>query len=665
METNRSINQMADDQDLIYQAAIKMDAIGVAARKKDKYERVRKPFFTPVDQEAIDEYNEQFKSPVHEVAMPDGTVVTRKYAALPDEELPVITGYTEVDDLDEADRPLNVREVDMLRNRMVQYGDHITNLNEELQNIFEAKNTATKDYNEGRFVKAGFNKRIGRLTEADRRIKVEITAIQDEINRMRHALDNNTRNVTNFQAIIENEKKYNLENIKEYQSKLQMLNTGMFTPEQLPGESPEDYLDRIQENAEQIQPEMQLDNAQRYALKNFRIKMKELFRDDVKISQIANSFDLEDKIKILKMFPALKKKFLLRFGFDNKYLPEGDIKEYMQEFLDDSIDSDIVRKSKKEADLLEQEYMPREPMGGFEEARDDLPKGRPFPSTTGLTIIARNEDLMVANRDGEKVFFRFVIDEESVHHLLWSNSDGERGSYTEYFNNKKTQSEYGYQEVCAYLEIEPEQLFEDVFLTKSKNPAIKTMCNTMKKHYKVSPSEEYFINEQEYKGKQHEIVGWGIQTEKIPKLVEFGKVFIKPRKLYYDNVLAIRGAAGKSFKSLRDVKVSDKFVKMLMHMIKGDHKDVDISDIQELPGRESTIYHDLVHMAQLHKQLPIDKKKLSSKTDIKKRLQILQGEILAGNNNPELLEEIHYILVKLIHLGEIEESEAEKYMAQF
>ena len=58
----------------------------------------------------------------------------------------------------------------------------------------------------------------------------------------------------------------------------------------------------------------------------------------------------------------------------------------------------------------------------------------------------------------------------------------------------------------------------------------------------------------------------------------------------------------------------------------------------------------------------IDQNKLKK---LKDRLLITEGELVAGNDNPEVIKELKEILMKLYHLGIISLVNVRKHLKQF
>jgi hypothetical protein len=155
------------------------------------------------------------------------------------------------------------------------------------------------------------------------------------------------------------------------------------------------------------------------------------------------------------------------------------------------------------------------------------------------------------------------------------------------------------------------------------------------------------------------LAGSGLKpiTQDLPALIEFGKVKISPRRLYYNNTLAIKHKSGKSLAGLPNVQVSEKFVSIIMNLLRGQKPT--LKDFSALDLSEKGIYDSLIQIAGLHKD--VDNTFGESKQHLKKRLELVEGEIGAGNTNPALKKELHGLLGKMAHSGMIGYGDARKH----
>jgi len=50
---------------------------------------------------------------------------------------------------------------------------------------------------------------------------------------------------------------------------------------------------------------------------------------------------------------------------------------------------------------------------------------------------------------------------------------------------------------------------------------------------------------------------------------------------------------------------------------------------------------------------------------LKEKFKTIEGEILSGNDNPEVYKELKQVLQKLFHLGALSKNSIKKYLSQF
>lgn len=163
------------------------------------------------------------------------------------------------------------------------------------------------------------------------------------------------------------------------------------------------------------------------------------------------------------------------------------------------------------------------------------------------------------------------------------------------------------------------------------------------------------------KNKTNDIVGFGIKTEEIPEKVTFGKLVILLRKLYYKNILAVKHHNMISIVGLKNTKVSDKLVKILMGMVEGTNPQA--FELNGLSINEKQLYDRLIQLAGLNKMIPHSTEK--TVTDLKPRMKLIEGEINAGNNSPLLLQELYVIVHSLKDFGVLKNKDIKNYLSQF
>ena len=148
--------------------------------------------------------------------------------------------------------------------------------------------------------------------------------------------------------------------------------------------------------------------------------------------------------------------------------------------------------------------------------------------------------------------------------------------------------------------------------------------------------------------------------EELPVYAQFGNILIMLRKLYYKNILSVKKPSLHSIDGLNNCKVSNLFVDIIMDMY--DNKNVE-NFINALSSTEKKLLNLILFRAGLHKKVKANIH--SDLEDLKNRFKIVEGEIMAGNNNPEVVKELKSILTSIHHLGGISYKGAQKYLSQF
>jgi len=87
------------------------------------------------------------------------------------------------------------------------------------------------------------------------------------------------------------------------------------------------------------------------------------------------------------------------------------------------------------------------------------------------------------------------------------------------------------------------------------------------------------------------------------------------------------------------------------------------STLKSLNPNEQHLMNSILYQAGLHKKYSTNNN--DTLKYLKDKHKILEGEILSGNNNPELLKELKEILLNLYHLNAISLPSLKKYLKQF
>jgi len=151
--------------------------------------------------------------------------------------------------------------------------------------------------------------------------------------------------------------------------------------------------------------------------------------------------------------------------------------------------------------------------------------------------------------------------------------------------------------------------------------------------------------------------GEGIHTKALPKRAHFGKVSINPHNLHHKNLLQVRNLKGQAI-GVSDIKVSDGMSDMLLKMLEGVNPTK--KDFAILEKGEPSLYNNLIHLAQLHKNYETPNLN-ETKQQMKHRMELVQGEIEAGNTAPSILSEAKQLLRLMVGNGMLKSPAARKH----
>ena len=450
---------------------------------------------------------------------------------------------------------------------------------------------------------------------------------------------------------IQGIKNLNEKKIQSYKETLKALNTGGMNTEKISGETEEDYLERLRLNAEMDTPDQVEFEAIEYTRTKFKENMKELFRNESLIESVANQLkqtdtELEDKIMVNKKFPVFKREFIDTFGKNNKEITASDVIEFIQSFI--SGDTKIIKELKK---IVKGEEEEEKPIALVEEEYLEIEPKK--------LLKAPKESIYTIKGPKAKIHFMPIIDDNyeegegtGFFQLLWSPKLT-RHSFVQLIDNDS------FKEIKQFSGLNKGEIIAKI---NGKSPSF--MAKTLIEKMGIKPvsyqdfTQPFKMYDENY---GEEIYGWGIEPEKIPEVVPFGKLQLHLHKLYYKNSLVIKHKDGSNIIGFPNTPVSDDFVKIIMKLLKeGDIKQKDLNTLKTI---ELHLYNRLIMLADLHKKHPIESDKTIE--HLKHKLELLTGEIVAGNDNKDLVKQLHQVVHSLKNFGAITSTAATAFIKQY
>ena len=307
-----------------------------------------------------------------------------------------------------------------------------------------------------------------------------------------------------------------------------------------------------------------------------------------------------------------------------------------------------------------------EPENVYEIEEDD-------PNKLGLTVA----DTPIPYSDGSVSDFKYKVVDNSLYienqstnkgvyikigtkdnqKLLFSSDTNLKGS----FNRINFKEKSGFQRILKNLELTQDKN-KDILITLFGNDLNKDAIYDRLDNDLKPVDESIIIKKRE--GLHLNKIVYGFGLSKIPETVQFGKNIILLKKLYYNNILSVKDRNLHNIEGLKNVTVSDNFVKIIMDIVS---KNLPSSyNISKLNSNEKELYNILLLVSGIHKNIKInDKEKTQQINNLKNRLEIAEGEIKAGNDNPIILSELQEIIYKLYHLNAVSLYNARNYLKQF
>jgi hypothetical protein len=491
-----------------------------------------------------------------------------------------------------------------------QYNAAVGNLEERLRTSNKNKKVMRQVANEYNFEETYRNNKQA-LTDQRQEIISTLDQLKARLEELKADVDEYEEELPEALAKIKGMRERNKAKIRAYEDNLRTLNrTFNLTQEQ--GESEEDYLARIKVQTEAVaDPSLVVDRFNLYEARIFKENLRELIRDNATVEYAYNALFQEDEGSIPelnKIFTLVKSRYQKLYG--TVQLKDEALVKFLKRMMEDPVEIVVEEELQGETADMSSKYNALLKRGRF----------------TKKQLIEAIQNIIDYRDDPVKVM---VKGKEAV------LSMGARGGLSYTYNGKvKVIANAEKDVLIAFFVL----LMETV---KVKDPALYGRLN---EQLNVRTNTEY---------------GEGIQ-EKLPKFCRLGKCDVNLHKLFYKNVLSITHN-GYKIPGAKNTPVSDEFVKLVMDLCKGVYPST--KDLNKLSPMEMQTFDSLLYLAGLHKRVENTADKTIPK--LKKRIELIGGEIQAGNTNTLLKDELRDIVYKLYHMNEITQNAASDYLKQF
>ena len=144
-----------------------------------------------------------------------------------------------------------------------------------------------------------------------------------------------------------------------------------------------------------------------------------------------------------------------------------------------------------------------------------------------------------------------------------------------------------------------------------------------------------------------------------PKFVPFGRFIIHKNQLDKD-IVSIRRPAGSSVGNLPASRVSRKLGGMLRKIIGGGVPSFD--ELNSLDDEEKAFLHKVAKETRIDDKISIPTPQKDEEEKLINEFEILRGQIVAGNDNAELIKKFRIALVKMGNKGLIPKAQMKELL---
>jgi hypothetical protein len=450
--------------------------------------------------------------------------------------------------------------------------------------------------------------------------------------------------------------------IKQYEDTFNTLNRNRYSVSQEPNETDDEYLKRIRSlETNTYNPDIFKDKASNEENKKFMTNLRNVVRDEVKISDIVKSFNgkPEEVYIINNNWKEIEEQIKKKFGTNN---PRTPFAEYVKE-IEDVIEN-LVHKQYGTTLIPTNTATSATSL-----CNATAPTGTPTVlnnaggAPTTFEYIVENGALYIKNTTLNKAIWVRLARHSSKDFIAFSNGDNVEGAFRTFIHTSGF-SNFHFNRILDILDLNAntevkDQLFGPVYTVTPMIAFLKTTIGLPAPAGKIIPDNGVFMK------------GWGMKhDEDVPKLANFGKNVILLNKLYYKNILSIKDKKMHSVEHMPNVKVSDTLADIIFNMCKNANANKPTKEtLDTLKSSERVLFDLLLYVSGLSKSKSISTISGNSKDkhikELKERLKLVEAEHQAGNNNPVIKAELKDIVNKLVLYHVISQNNGKEYLQQF
>ena len=546
-----------------------------------------------------------------------------------------------------------------MQREMTKFDDDIGVINKKLSLV--KLRTGVDDKTELTNRRAQYAVVVRKLNDDERAARAALVKEEDVLSRLTNEIADYKQKGEEIErenaAEEERVRSTNQARIRMLEEELNALNKGNFILEQQKNETDEEYRDRLLATGQATYDEEEIKNTVKLSnMMKFKKNLRELFDNEAKNETIYKLLSPEQVYETNKRFTQVKKKFLEVYGYNNKLINEREAAKLIADIVDGPLietsagTSAAAKAGPAPATGDKYPEIPTETLvKALKFVNDD--KGRKYQTDTLRSTMLRN---LAKEGVNSPDLIKDLADRFDAKARAGPGAKGTAAEFRDVLARAKAEVDSIETKLGYKIEGTAQ---DDRFVDKIIEEKARAL-----EHFSagVGTVEEFdelaflmAIIKYNETGKLKppapiSTVGSGLIRD-LPRKMKFGKISINPDKLYYKNILSIRSGrkGNNAIAGVRDEGISDSLVKIIMNIMDG--KAAKRNEIMDLSSHEKILYDNLLVLSGLHKTQENTKDNTAAK--LKYRLKLIEGEIEAGNNNIDLLKELHSVLYKMSIMG--------------
>jgi hypothetical protein len=475
------------------------------------------------------------------------------------------------------------------------------------------------------------------------------------IDRIDAKISQNREDLREVGVVKSNIDQRNAQRRRLYVDQIKLLNDGRMDIEMLPNETQEEYTARLQEvGATTPDPDSVQAAAKLFYTDVLREKLQEIISNDADIGTFIKDMDGDERYIVVKRFPEFKKRFQDVLGKE-KVGGQGvintmlELKDAIIGTLSQEQADETVRVIEDAAGLLG--AIPVDDQSMADVIRD-INRSRQLTQGQRRSLLDFTE-----NRDTPEYVLRGGVqpseDKKQEYSMFRARIAQLYGEVVAPRPDDFAKSMSGIRRRKAEIERDDPGRADATLQSEYETLDVLSRATNIEELEQLSA--DVGLNPLQYQGSG---LKRGLQR-KHDKIVQFGRVDIHPQRLFYDNVLKIT-KNGRSITGIPNVKVSDAFGDVVLSVLKG--KTPTMKDFNRMSAQDKKHYDMLVFSSGLHKD--VESTGSGIKQDLKARLELIEGIVQAGNNNPDIIKEARQVLHQMAQMKMVSRPKAVAHLKQ-